>query len=148
MTPIPRRIATDSKGNIYVTDMMDYSVKKFSNKGKLIKKAGRKGQGPGEFSYLGSCAVSDSDEFWLFDYSKYKFILFDQEGEFLKEAELKVHGDLYGYSLVYYLDEGTNIQMAAPADFEEANPVYQLIIQVFAATAQMLQAYGNQVFEK
>jgi outer membrane protein assembly factor BamB len=35
---------------------MDYSLKKFDNKGNLIKKTGRKGQGPGEFlapRYLG-----------------------------------------------------------------------------------------------
>jgi len=42
-------VTTDSKGNIYVTDSMDYSIKKFNDRGLLIKKAGRKGQGPGEF---------------------------------------------------------------------------------------------------
>jgi hypothetical protein len=42
-------VTTDSKGNIYLTDSMDYSIKKFNAKGLLIKKAGRKGQGPGEF---------------------------------------------------------------------------------------------------
>ena len=42
-------ITTDLKGNIYVTDTMDYSIKKFNDKGILLKKAGRKGQGPGEF---------------------------------------------------------------------------------------------------
>lgn len=42
-------VTTDSKGNIYVTDSMDYSIKKFNEEGILIKKTGRKGQGPGEF---------------------------------------------------------------------------------------------------
>ncbi|MDH7514027.1 MAG: hypothetical protein QHH14_13860 [Clostridiales bacterium] len=42
-------ITTDSTGHIYVTDAMDYSIKKFDAKGALIKKSGRKGQGPGEF---------------------------------------------------------------------------------------------------
>lgn len=42
-------LATDRNGNIYVTDTMDYSIKKFNNKGILIKKAGGMGQGPGEF---------------------------------------------------------------------------------------------------
>lgn len=42
-------VAADSQGNIYVTDAMDYSLKKFNSQGKLIKKAGGKGQGPGEF---------------------------------------------------------------------------------------------------
>ncbi|NIM58575.1 MAG: 6-bladed beta-propeller [Candidatus Aminicenantes bacterium] len=49
-------VISDSTGHIYVTDNMDYSLKKFDDKGNLIKKTGRKGQGPGEFlapRYLG-----------------------------------------------------------------------------------------------
>lgn len=42
-------VTTDLESNIYVTDLMDYSIKKFNDKGFLIKKAGRKGKGPGEF---------------------------------------------------------------------------------------------------
>ncbi len=42
-------IATDSEGVIYLTDTMDYSLKAFSIEGRLIRKQGRKGQGPGEF---------------------------------------------------------------------------------------------------
>ncbi|MGB8960113.1 MAG: hypothetical protein WCC00_13985 [Candidatus Aminicenantales bacterium] len=44
-------VTTDEKGFIYLTDSLDYSVKKFDDKGFLIKKSGRKGQGPGEFMY-------------------------------------------------------------------------------------------------
>jgi DNA-binding beta-propeller fold protein YncE len=43
-------VAADSTGNIYVTDSMDYSLKKFGSSGQLVKRVGRKGQGPGEFS--------------------------------------------------------------------------------------------------
>jgi hypothetical protein len=49
-------VISDSDSYIYVTDNMDYSLKKFDDKGNLIKKTGRKGQGPGEFlapRYLG-----------------------------------------------------------------------------------------------
>lgn len=42
-------VAVDPSGQIYVTDAMDYSLKKFDADGKLLRKAGRKGQGPGEF---------------------------------------------------------------------------------------------------
>lgn len=42
-------ITTDPQGNIYVTDAMDYSIKKFDNKGFLMGKVGRKGKGPKEF---------------------------------------------------------------------------------------------------
>jgi hypothetical protein len=42
-------VAVDREQNIYVTDTLDYSLKKFDAKGKLTKETGRKGQGPGEF---------------------------------------------------------------------------------------------------
>ncbi len=43
-------VAVDGSGNIYVLDGLDYSIKKFDHQGQLVKKAGRKGQGPGEFN--------------------------------------------------------------------------------------------------
>lgn len=45
----PSLIRTDERGNIYVLDNMDCSVKKFSEKGEFIGKYGKKGKGPGEF---------------------------------------------------------------------------------------------------
>jgi hypothetical protein len=54
-------IAVDPGGNIYATERMFYSVKKFSPEGVLIAESGRRGGGPGEFgigpSFIG---VSDS----------------------------------------------------------------------------------------
>ena len=43
-------VCTDDEGNIYVTDFMDYSIKKFDPKGNFIKKTGSRGHGPGEFT--------------------------------------------------------------------------------------------------
>jgi hypothetical protein len=43
-------VVSDSRGFIYVTDAMDYALKKFDPEGKLLERAGGKGQGPGEFS--------------------------------------------------------------------------------------------------
>lgn len=43
-------VAVDSASNIYVADAMDYSLKKFSPQGRLLKTAGGRGQGPGEFT--------------------------------------------------------------------------------------------------
>ncbi|MBN2417720.1 hypothetical protein JXO52_17935 [bacterium] len=42
-------IATDDAGNIYLTDMMECSLKKFNKHGEFIGQTGRLGQGPGEF---------------------------------------------------------------------------------------------------
>lgn len=43
-------VVADKRGCIYVTDTMDYSLKKFAPTGNFLKKTGRKGQGPAEFS--------------------------------------------------------------------------------------------------
>lgn len=42
-------VVVDSNHHLYVTDALDYSLKMFDEKGRLLKKAGRKGHGPGEF---------------------------------------------------------------------------------------------------
>ena len=42
-------IALDRRSNVYVTDLLDYSVKKFDSNGAYVGKVGRRGTGPGEF---------------------------------------------------------------------------------------------------
>lgn len=51
-------VVADSK-YLYVTDMMDYSIKLFDEKGTFLKKTGRKGQGPGEFSAIRFLGISE-----------------------------------------------------------------------------------------
>jgi hypothetical protein len=43
-------LTTDEEGNIYLTDLKDYSIKKFNKRGQLLEKTGKKGQGPGDFN--------------------------------------------------------------------------------------------------
>jgi len=43
-------IVVDEEGNIFLTDLKDYSLKKFNSEGQLLKRAGGKGEGPGEFN--------------------------------------------------------------------------------------------------
>jgi len=59
-------LTTDYEGNIYITDLEDYSIKKFSNIGELIAVTGKKGDEPGEFQgpniiryYRGKIYVSE-----------------------------------------------------------------------------------------
>jgi hypothetical protein len=42
-------ISVDGRNNVYVTDLLDYSVKKFDKRGTCVGKVGRRGTGPGEF---------------------------------------------------------------------------------------------------
>ncbi|UCC40245.1 MAG: 6-bladed beta-propeller [Candidatus Aminicenantes bacterium] len=52
-------VVADSSG-CYVTDTMDYSIKHFDEEGNLIKKTGRKGQGPGEFIAIRFLGISEN----------------------------------------------------------------------------------------
>lgn len=52
-------VVTDFENFIYVTDDMDFSIKKFDERGNLLKKTGRKGEGPGEFTAIRYLGISD-----------------------------------------------------------------------------------------
>ena len=65
-------VVSDSEGNIYVTDAMDYSLKKFGADGSLLAKTGRRGQGPGEFT---APRLLDSSEQFLFVTEQYQPVI-------------------------------------------------------------------------
>lgn len=46
-----KSVCEDDDENFYVLDMSAYTVYKFSNEGKLLLPFGRKGQGPGDFTF-------------------------------------------------------------------------------------------------
>lgn len=81
-------VVTDSQGNIYVTDSMDYSLKKFDPQGKLVKKEGRKGQGPGEFM---APRLLDCTEKFLYASDQYipGVQVFDKELNFKRRLSIK-----------------------------------------------------------
>ncbi len=81
-------VVADSQNKIYVTDSMDYSLKKFDSDGNFIKKVGRKGQGPGEFM---APRLLDSSDRFLFATDQY-FLgvqVFDKELNFKKRIQIK-----------------------------------------------------------
>jgi len=81
-------VFVDSDGNIYVTDAMDYSLKKFDSNGNLLKKTGRKGQGPGEF--MAPRLLDSSDNFlYVTDQHKLGVQVFDRELNFKRHIPIK-----------------------------------------------------------
>ena len=65
-------VTADSVGHIYVTDAMDYSLKKFDADGNLLDKTGRRGQGPGEFT---APRLLDCSEDFLFVTEQYQPVI-------------------------------------------------------------------------
>lgn len=66
----------DFKGNIFVNDRANYQVLKYSPKGELIKKIGRKGNGPGEFETGYHMDLTPSGEIFMYDGFNQKLMLF------------------------------------------------------------------------
>jgi 6-bladed beta-propeller len=71
-------IAADPSGRIYVLDMLDYALKKFDSRGRLLLKTGRQGQGPGEFSAPRALALN-GDRIYALDQSRPGLLVFDTE---------------------------------------------------------------------
>lgn len=79
----PRDIDADSKGNIYVVDYEEGTIKKYSPQGKHERNIGRKGQGPGEFEYLTSICIK-KNIIYCADLMQREVELFDLAGNYLK----------------------------------------------------------------
>jgi outer membrane protein assembly factor BamB len=82
-------VAVDPRGNIYLSDAMDYSLKRFDSQGNLIKKAGGKGQGPGEFM---APRLLDCSENYLYatDQNFRGLKVFDRELNFVRNIMIKM----------------------------------------------------------
>jgi hypothetical protein len=80
-------VASDAEGSIYVLDAMDYSLKKFDPLGRLLKKTGRKGEGPGEFLFPRLLDCSAKFVF-VTDQNRLGIFVFDKELRYIKRIPL------------------------------------------------------------
>jgi hypothetical protein len=70
----------DSRGNVYVADRSDQLLV-FSPQGAVVRKLGRKGQGPGEFDGLYSVRVLPGDSVYAFDSGLQRVTVFAPHSE-------------------------------------------------------------------
>lgn len=78
----------DSQGNIYLLKMgrgKGGDIFKFDKTGKFISSFGIAGQGPGEFIYPRHLEIDIRGKLFITDQGKSKLIIFDSDGEFIKE---------------------------------------------------------------
>lgn len=81
-------VCTDDSGYIYITDMMDYSIKKFDVNGKLIKRTGCKGHGPGEFIQPVNI-YNYQNRLYILDIYNAGISVFDKKLNFIRFIRLK-----------------------------------------------------------
>ena len=82
-------VAVDLLGNIYVTDSLDYSLKKINSAGNLLKRRGGRGQGPGEFM---APRLLDASENYLYvtDHLVSGIQVFDKDLQFVCRIPIQV----------------------------------------------------------
>ncbi|HZX11124.1 MAG TPA: 6-bladed beta-propeller, partial [Acidobacteriota bacterium] len=87
-------LTVDSDLNLYILDAGNHRIIKFDKQGQFLWKAGRKGQGPGEFQYPRSITLSPEDEVVVGDGRRVHF--FTKQGEYLRSIRIdKSYHDFY-----------------------------------------------------
>lgn len=76
-------IAVDKDGNIYCTDALDYSLKKFGPDGGMLKRTGKRGWGQGEFEKAAGVALI-GDFVYAWDLVAHALQVFDRDLVFQK----------------------------------------------------------------
>ena len=65
----PVQICLDKKGNIFILDIGDKSIKKFSKKGGFLMKFNEEGKCPGEIKDCYLMRIDNNDNIYLYDES-------------------------------------------------------------------------------
>jgi 6-bladed beta-propeller len=90
---IPSSFAVTEDGLYLVVDRKDSDLKVFDVKGKMVKRVGRKGQGPNEFVTPARCDYLDR-QFVVMDMGRKKYMLYGRDKESVFK-EMKVLSSIY-----------------------------------------------------
>jgi hypothetical protein len=88
-------LSVDDDENIIIMDNEEGCIRIFDKTGMLIKRFGRKGQGPGEFQNVSYLIVIEGDKIGVVDRSNHRFSHFSRDGKCLKEVKLGEYWDVY-----------------------------------------------------
>lgn len=86
-----RGMHVNKKGDIYIYDNSDRTIKMFNAKGKFIRSFGKeKGAGPGEVRNPIGFDIDEQDNVWVADPSNSRVTIFQNDGTFLKHIPLDI----------------------------------------------------------
>jgi hypothetical protein len=81
-------LAFDRAGNVWVADSGEGRLLQFDPSGKFLKKAGRKGQGPGKLQGPGAMRVAEDGDLFVLDDRNVKLTVLSAEGVFKRDIKL------------------------------------------------------------
>jgi len=94
-------VDVDADGQIYAFEAQEVEIRVFSPDGGLVRRIGRKGEGPGEFERIQSFGVA-RDTIWTADAGLRRLTLFSRDGVVLStgplpEVRIPLHGNQTGH---------------------------------------------------
>jgi 6-bladed beta-propeller len=81
-------LACDRAGNVWVVDSGDGVIQQFDTAGRFLKKVGRPGQGPGEFSRPGTIQVTEDGDLLVLDFGNVRMAVLSGQGEYKRTIKL------------------------------------------------------------
>jgi len=136
----PHDIAVDSRGNLYVADGRERSVRMYDRDGVFVRRLGEGGAAPGEFRDISGLAVNPADELVVFDRWNDRATRFSNEGELIDTHPLNLGVDIWdaeslddGSYVVSYFSYGSDSKGR-----EDGNHVLHVMNNDFSATTQSI----------
>ncbi len=93
----PRALALDPSGALYVADVGNFRVVKYTPEGKQLLTFGAKGSGEGQFESISSLAATDKGEVLVLDRTTPWIQVFSKDGKFVRRfggPELALYGPM------------------------------------------------------
>jgi tripartite motif-containing protein 71 len=131
----PHGVATDSAGNVYVTDRTTNELQVFDSSGNPVREWGGAGTGPGEFDTPDSVAVAPADAaVYVADFDNSRIEKFSTTGTFLDEfgANGSAEGQFSGPEAVA-VDSTGNVYVAE---------LFNNRIQEFDSSGNFIRMWG------
>lgn len=85
---LPSYLCSDSKGNIFVSDMGNHNIIKFDSKGNYLNKIGKIGQAPGEFFMPRYIETDSQNNLIVYDTGNSRIQIFNPKGEYLNSFKI------------------------------------------------------------
>jgi len=81
-------LGCDRAGNVWVVDAGEGVIQQFDPAGRFLKKVGRPGQGPGEFSRPGAIHVTEDGDLLVLDFGNVRLAVLSGQGEYKRNIKL------------------------------------------------------------
>ena len=81
-------LALDRSRNVWVVDSGEGTIQEYDPAGRFLRKIGRPGQGPGEFSRPGTIHVTAGGDLLVLDFGNMRMVVLSSEGEFMRSFKL------------------------------------------------------------